>query len=150
MVNQFTKKTINNKLKLNFMNYQETAQKFAEKHGIEFTTEYTKFARYWAEDKEARAIFTCTLKRKDQQYTFKFGQSIFNGTKEPELYDILACLTKYDPIDIENFCADYGYQYGTNHHENHLADSRFKKVQDEYNNVNRLFFDIMDELRQID
>lgn len=131
------------------MNYQETAENFAEKHGIEFTSEYTKFARYWAEDKEARAIFSCTLKRNGQEYNFTFGQSIFNGTKDPDLYDILACLTKYDPIDIENFCADYGYTYGTNAHENSLAEKRFKKVQDEYNNVKRLFGDIMDELQEI-
>ena len=131
------------------MNYQETAENFIKNNGIQFTCEYLKFARYWAEDKEARAIFECTLKRNDQKYTFKFGQSIFNGMKDPELYDVFACLTKYDPIDIENFCADYGYKYGTNHHENDLAESRFKRVQDEYNNVNRLFSDIMDELREI-
>ena len=131
------------------MNYQQTTENFAKKHGIKFTSEYTNFAKYWASDKEARAIFTCTLERNGQKYTFKFGQSIINGTKDPELYDILACLTKYDPIDIENFCADYGYEYGTNAHENSLANSRFKKVQDEYNNVNRLFGDIMDELQEI-
>lgn len=125
------------------MNYQETAENFAKKHGIEFTSEYTKFARYWASDKEARAIFTCTLKRNDQAYAFKFGQSIINGTKDPELYDILACLTKYDPIDIDNFMNEYGFENKI------LAESRFKRVQDEYNNVNRLFGDIMDELQEI-
>lgn len=125
------------------MNYQQTTENFAKKHGIKFTSEYTKFARYWASDKEARAIFKCTLERNGQKYTFKFGQSIVNGTKDPELYDILACLTKYDPIDIDNFRAEYGYK------DKALAESRFTKVQDEYNNVNRLFWDIMDELQEI-
>ncbi len=29
--------------------------------------------------------------------------------KEPGFYDILCCLTKYDPGDFNNFCDDYGY-----------------------------------------
>lgn len=130
------------------MNYQQTAENFAKEYGIELNILSVKHGKHFRNDKQQRYIFKVQLKRNGKQYTFKYGQSIFCGSNEPIMYDILTCLTKYDPIDIENFCADYGYQYGTNHHENNLADSRFKKVQDEYNNVNRLFSDIINELRE--
>ena len=126
------------------MNYQQTANEFANKYGIEFSSEYIKFARYFHEDKEPRAIFQCILKRNNEEYKFKFGQSIFNGMEDPELYDILACLTKYDPIDLDNFCDEYGFNKNDT-----LIEARYKRVQDEYDNVNRLFGDIMDELREI-
>jgi len=121
------------------MNYQQTAENFAEKYGIELNILSVKYGKHFPNDKSERYIFKCQLKRNGKSYTFNFGQSIFNGGAEPELYDILASLTKYDPIDYKNFMQEFGA----------CSIKVYHAVQDEYNNVNRLFSDIMDELREI-
>jgi hypothetical protein len=42
---------------------------------------------------------------------FTFGHSLSQGSKRPSEYDILACLTKYDPTqDIWEFAEEYGYK----------------------------------------
>lgn len=62
----------------------------------------------------------------------------------PPLYDILACLQKYDPGSHDNFCADFGYD----------PDSRkglelYLVVQDEWRHVELLFGDCLEELSEI-
>lgn len=52
----------------------------------------------------------------------------------PNEYDILACLTKYDPGTFEDFCAEYGY----------CADSiraltMYRDAQKEYSQLVRIF-----------
>ena len=42
------------------------------------------------------------------QASARFGQSIANAGQTPRAYDILTCLTKYDPGTFENFCSDFG------------------------------------------
>lgn len=65
-------------------------------------------------------------------------------TNKPTVYDILACLTKYDPGTFKDFCADYGYS-----DDSIKARDIYFAVQDEYSNVVRLFGDVMDELQEI-
>jgi hypothetical protein len=141
------KKTINNILKLNLMNYQQTAENFAKEYGIELNILSVKYGKHFRNDKQQRYIFKVQLKRNGKQYTFKYGQSIFCGSNEPIMYDILTCLTKYDPIDITNFCAEYGYKSLDTIEINEIK-IMFSRVQNEYENVNRLFSDIINELRE--
>ena len=63
------------------------------------------------------------------------------------MYDILATLTKYDPIDFNNFCLDFGYNT-----DSIKALKTYKAVVKEYKAVVRLFGDgdILDELREIE
>lgn len=62
----------------------------------------------------------------------------------PTLYDILACLTKSDPGDIEDFCSDYGYNTDS------IKDNELHKaVCKEWKGVNRLFGDCLEELQEI-
>ena len=62
----------------------------------------------------------------------------------PSLYDILACLTKSDPGTFADFCSDYGYDT-----DSIKARDLYFAIQEEWSNVNRLFFDCMDELQEI-
>lgn len=52
----------------------------------------------------------------------------------PTAYDVIACLTKYDPIDFENFCSEYGYDT-----DSRKAKKTYKAVDKEYTNVIKFF-----------
>ena len=53
---------------------------------------------------------------------------------EPTEYDVLACLTKYDPETFENFCGEFGYD-----EDSRKAEKTYHAVKDEYNNVAMLW-----------
>lgn len=55
---------------------------------------------------------------------------------EPNSYDVLACLTKCDPMDFENFCSEYGYDT-----DSRTAKKTFKAVVKEWNMVCSLWND---------
>lgn len=54
----------------------------------------------------------------------------------PTEYDVLACLTKYDPGTFENFCSEFGYDT-----DSRSAEKTYNAVKDEYNNLCALFND---------
>lgn len=68
---------------------------------------------------------------------YKFANNFFTLTldesnkiqypKAPDAYDILACLTKYDPDTFENFCSEYGYD-----EDSRKAEKTYNAVKDEY------------------
>lgn len=58
---------------------------------------------------------------------------LIKGT-EPTTYDVLSCLTKYDPGTFESFCAEYGYDT-----DSKRAEKIYQAVKDEYKNVAMLF-----------
>lgn len=60
----------------------------------------------------------------------------------PTPYDVLACLTTYDPVDFKNFCDSYGYD-----EDSRKAEKVYKAVVDEYKNVCMLWNE--DELKQL-
>lgn len=62
----------------------------------------------------------------------------------PSLYDVLACLTKYDPGTFENFCSDFGYDS-----DSISALKTYKAVCKEWQKVDLLFGDVIDELQEI-
>lgn len=125
--------------------YQQQAAQFAVKYGIKLTVISEDFRPYFADDKQSRSVYKCRISRNGKQYTFNFGQSIANIGQEPTIYDVLACLTKYDPQDFDNFCADYGYDT-----DSRKAFATYKAVCKEYATVQRLFGDIIEELAEID
>jgi|APSaa5957512622_1039677.scaffolds.fasta_scaffold35730_2 hypothetical protein len=63
--------------------------------------------------------------------------------QNPSAYSILSCLTKYDPYSYEDFCSDYGY----NGSEESLTI--YHAVQKEFQNVEKMFSDCMEELYEI-
>lgn len=62
----------------------------------------------------------------------------------PTMYDILTCLTKYDPDSFENFCSEYGYDTMSD-----KAEKTYNAVYDEWLNVSRLFNDEQLEVLQL-
>lgn len=65
--------------------------------------------------------------------------------KRPTEYDILACLTKYDPETLENFCANYGYD-----EDSKTAEKVYNACTKEYKDLLTIFTDEeMTELQEI-
>lgn len=52
----------------------------------------------------------------------------------PSAYDVIACLTKYDPFSFENFCSDFGYDT-----DSRSAERTYKAVKKEWNQVSKFF-----------
>ena len=127
------------------MNYTKQAQDFATKHNVtlSFIGE-PEYRYYFTDDDVKRYVFKCKLQRGKNSYTFNFGQSLRDGSKEPTMYDVLACLTKHDPETLENFCSEYGYD-----HDSRKAAKIYRAVCKEWGGVERLFGDILEELTEI-
>jgi hypothetical protein len=124
--------------------YTISANQFAQKHGVKLHILNYEYRKYFPEDKESRYVFTCRLTRGRKQYTFTFGQSIAAGGEEPNLYDVLTCLQKYDVGTFDDFCANFGYDT-----DSRTAERIYKNVCKEYKAVERLFSDVIDELQEI-
>lgn len=126
------------------MNYQQQANEFATKHGVNLKINSSKYGHHFAGEEQKRFIFNCTLTRNGKKFTLNFGQSIAAEDTPPSFYDILATLTKYDPESFEFFCSNYGYST-----DSIKALKTYKAVKREFNGVNRLFSDILEELQEI-
>jgi hypothetical protein len=127
--------------------YDLQAANFAKKHNVKLTViGEPEYKRYFTDDKEYRYVFKLRLSRNGKKYTFSFGQSINSGAEEPGMYDVLTCLTKYDPETFEDFCYNYGYDI-----DSRKAEKTYEAVCKEWNAVNRLFpeSEVMEELREI-
>ena len=64
--------------------------------------------------------------------------------RPPSAYDVLACLTKYDPGTFKDFCADFGYS-----DDSIKALEPYRAVQEEWSAVERMFNDCLEELQEI-
>ena len=91
---------------------QMTVEQYARKH---FRMLYEDMT--YSEQKKARA----ELARKQKE-------------ARPTCYDVLACLTKYDPGTFEEFCAEYGYD-----EDSRTAERVYVAVQKEFANLKRIF-----------
>lgn len=151
------------------MDYTKQANDFLRTTGTEFSIKFKREVdRFPGEGKATgnRNQFEVTLKRGGEEYVFIFTDSIANYTKgcqliygskncwvkrkivSPSAYSVLACLTKYDPGDFDNFCQEYGYSFSSEREylkvkQVHIA------VWDEYRSVHRLFWDVMELLQEI-
>jgi hypothetical protein len=68
-----------------------------------------KLHKEW--DDEVRACYKITLKKDENEYTFQFGQSIYNTERKvaPTALDVLYCLNKIHFDDFEDFRLSFGY-----------------------------------------
>jgi len=126
------------------MNYQQQANDFATATGTKLKINSSKYGNHFAGDEQKRFIFNCTLTRNGKKFTLDFGQSIAAEDTPPSMYDILTCLTKYNPETFEDFCSEYGYN-----EDSINALNTYKAVKREFNGVNRLFNDVLEELQEI-
>lgn len=128
-----------------YMNdYEKQANDFAKKYGVKLTIIDRDYKKHFVDDKDCRWVFKCRLTRNGKSYTFNFGQSISDGDKEPTMYDILACLQKYECGTFSDFCGEFGYDC-----DSRKAERIYKAVCREYDAVKRLFGDILVELQEI-
>ena len=116
------------------MDYQAQANRIAEQLGIKLTVKSSEYKKHFADDTNYRTVFRCRLSRGRKGYTFYFGQSLTEGSKEPDMYSILSCLQKYDVGDFENFCADFGYD-----EDSRSAEKIYNAVVKEWQAMERLF-----------
>ena len=124
--------------------YLKQANDFAKKFGVKLKIVDREYGKHFSDDKEERWRFKCKLIRHGKSYTFWFGQSIAAGDEKPNIYDVLSCLDKYESRDFDDFCSNYGYD-----NNSIKALKTYKLVEKEYENVERLFGDCMEELREI-
>ena len=59
-------------------------------------------------------------------------------------YDVLATITKSNPGSFNSFCFDFGYDT-----DSKKAEKTYFAVQEEFENVDRLFSDVMEKLQEI-
>lgn len=102
------------------MDYEKEAQEIADSLGVTLEVTYKGEFLHFAEDREPRHVFDCTLIRGDKKFSFDFGQSYAAGQTEPTMYDILGCLQKDEPEYIED-------------------EETLEKVQEEYENMTWMF-----------
>ena len=140
------------------MDYQKQGQDFLTKHSIKMTVKFIEYGLYFEDDKEARDIFRITFSRptlrgyresNKKPFSVRFGQSLNdstgNGDNKPTAYDVLACITKYEPGTFEQFCGDFGYDI-----DSRKAEKIYKAVCKEWQKVSSFFTDAeISELREI-
>lgn len=64
---------------------------------------------------------------------------------KPTCYDVLACMTHYDPGSFQNFCDEFGYS-----NDSIRALKTYLAVQDEWENLRRIFTsEQLEELAEI-
>lgn len=131
--------------------YGEQAKEFAEKYGVKLYALKQRLDKYFPGDVRPRWIWTMELSRGRKRYVFDFGAALVDNAYDvPTYYDIFSCLTKYNPYTFEDFCIDYDYnQYDENGKKNKWAAKVYSSVKKEYENVERLFGDVIEELQEI-
>lgn len=85
--------------------------------------------------REQEKIYKLTNKLGNYPFFKDFKTMDFFGKEykrpiEPNSYDILSCLTKYNPGTFENFCSEFGYDT-----DSKRADIIYNLVKEEYKNV---------------
>lgn len=119
--------------------YNEASKLFADFVGLTMKVDFLENKKHFVDDKDTRDIYTITLIRGSRKYTFEFGQSVGNSgfyAKRPTLYDVLACLQKYDVGSFEDFCSDFGYDI-----DSRKSKKTYKAVVKEYESMCTLFSD---------
>ena len=91
---------------------QMTVKQYAQKR---FRTPYEDMT--YSEKNKARA----ELERKQKE-------------ARPTCYDVIACLTKYDPGTFDDFCAEFGYD-----EDSRTAERIYIAVQKEFANLKHIF-----------
>lgn len=76
---------------------------------------------------------------------YDWGDWIQVKPKAPTAYDLLSCLTKYDPGSLENFCGEFGYDT-----DSRKAEKTWRACLDEWHQVQDFFTEAqLNEIREI-
>lgn len=133
--------------------YREMTKEFLKKTNTEIKIKICDYGLFFPSDKVNRNIYDITISRKVngniKEISFMFGDSVHNTKNglKPSGYDILACLTKYDVGSFDDFCDEFGYiSSGMKISE---IIKTYQDVKKEWEDVQYLFGDVLDELREI-
>jgi hypothetical protein len=130
--------------------YQKQANEFAEKYGVILTSKGVEYTKFFDMDTKPRYVFDMVLSRvvngKKKSYRFKFGQSYATGNVVPDMYNVLSNLQKYDPETYEFFLDNYDCSYMSPKESYKM----YKNTMKEWKGTEKLFGDIIEELREID
>lgn len=131
--------------------YEQKAIDFLKNTNVTIKIKFLKYDFYFQDDKEKRDIYKITLKRENKIYSFNFGQSIINTKKriEPNAYDILASLIKYDVGTFDDFINEFGFNLSSMDEYNKIK-KLYKAVKKEFAMVKNLWNDEeIEELSEI-
>lgn len=133
--------------------YEQQAIEFCEKTSTAYSIKFLRFGYYFPDDKEKRDVYYVTLRRTtiNEEMHFTFGNSVYasQNNKKPTIYDVLACLTKYDPgSNMWEFAEEFGYEIHDEKTYKQVSKT-FEAVQEEWEDVKRVFGDVLEELAEI-
>lgn len=118
--------------------YTTIAENLLKSMNVKFKTKFVKYYFHFDDDKERRDIFRVSFQRGAKRFSLNFGQSLNESTgtgdNPPTSYEVLACITKYEPDSFESFCSEYGYNT-----DSRKAERVYKSVVKEWNKVNNFF-----------
>lgn len=101
--------------------------------------------KYLGKSKEQLVFIIRGTPMHDRDFLNNGKSDIIHIPVAPTAYDILTCLTKYDPGTFEDFCGEFGYDT-----DSRRAEKTYNAVMDEYRQVAMLFDeDEMEQLREI-
>jgi hypothetical protein len=135
--------------------YEIRAINFCSKYDVKIDCKYLGLKNHF-NDGIYHKTYSVTIKRGKEEFSFRYGASEVDTGDinfiEPSKYDILSCLTKYDPEYFEFFCDNYGYSYETKNEKRKIEKIYYAVVR-EWKGVERIFGDFTteqwDEFREI-
>jgi len=141
--------------------YEIEARDFMTRNKIKMSITFKdrEVNRLWNEN-AIRNRYTVYIQNTDTDEAMSviFWDSIYDTEHNitPTCYDILACLTKYDPGDYEEFCSEFGYETEIENQfgrftRNETAYKIWQACYDEWEKVKRVFGEgeTLEELREI-
>ena len=134
--------------------YEKQAIDFLKKHNAKMTIShiYDDYGGYTISEMTKGWLYRVRIDREGKSWTFKFSDSQRNrwDDERPTKYDVLACIEKYEPYwdDVWDFAKEFGYEI-YNRETYKKIERIFKAVKKEYQNVERIFGDCLEELREI-
>jgi hypothetical protein len=109
---------------------EKQALDFLEKTGCKMEINFKENRKYFLNDKEPRDVYEIKITRGSRAWSFDFVNLIYNTGIKPTSYDILACLTKYEPSSFDEFGDDT---------DSKTADRVYEAVKEEWLNVCRIW-----------
>lgn len=112
--------------------YYTHAEQFARRWDVDLETFALGYKKHFPGLEQKFHVFKCKLINKDGEvYEFEFGKA--KDSANPNMYDVLAGLTKYDPCTYKDFCSEFGYEGGE------YSLEVYRGVKEEWEAVLRLF-----------
>lgn len=132
--------------------YDKQAEDFLKATGTEFhIIAYKGRNPMHKGDKQMMDKWLVAFVRGDEEWSLDFYMGLGRNGAEPRAYDVLACIQKYEVDSFEEFCAEFGYDVYDNNYMGYNKRSweTYRAVCDEYEEVQRMFGDVLDELCEI-